>query len=81
MGFPETPGFFLRIRQIRPVERTAPKVAAPAPSLKRRNCREDPSKPKIAKNPKVFGVCPREFHAQKGQPHTTNSTTVAHSTN
>jgi CheY-like chemotaxis protein len=31
------PGFFLRIRQIRPVERTAPKVAAltPAPSLVR----------------------------------------------
>ena len=56
MGFPETPGFFLHIRQIRPVERTAPKVAAPAPSLERRNCREARSKPKIAKNPKVFKV-------------------------
>ena len=44
--------------RIRTIEKSPRRTRPFAP---RRNCREDPSKPKIAKNPKVFGVRPREF--------------------
>ena len=62
------------VKRISPVVSAPSKSrrAAPAPSLERRNCRESRLKPKIAKNPKVFGS-PR-LHTSLRSPHHSNPT-------